>query len=188
MAALTGTFGSLAAWRGIRSGTLIVAALSACLIGPAAALSQSTTPPDNYGEAMAWYERQAAAGNAAAQYYLALQYEQGVRDPSDPNEYVDRPDIRMRMAADWYRAAAEQDHLKAQERLAALYYAGQGVERDTAEAARWFARAGAQGAGPALYNLAQMTAQGDGVKRDDAARRPSMSKRPRPASSTPLWR
>jgi len=41
-------------------------------------------------------------------------------------------------AAKWYRKAAEQGILNAQNNLGCMYYDGKGVPQDDAEAARWF--------------------------------------------------
>jgi hypothetical protein len=48
-------------------------------------------------------------------------------------------------AAKWYRMAAEQGDVDSQNRLAALYLAGDGVPQDYAEAARWYRKAADQG-------------------------------------------
>ena len=66
----------------------------------------------------------------------------------------------------WYRAAAEQGHLKAQKVVAAAYWLGQGVEADAAEALRWYEAAAEQGDADALFALAQMAFQGKGMDED----------------------
>ena len=48
-------------------------------------------------------------------------------------------------AAQWYRRAARQGHVLAQNRLGEMYLDGQGVSEDRSEAARWFRRAADQG-------------------------------------------
>ena len=44
-------------------------------------------------------------------------------------------------AARWYRAAAEQGHIKAMYRLSELYRSGELVPMDRKESVRWFMRA-----------------------------------------------
>ena len=48
-------------------------------------------------------------------------------------------------AAQWFRKAADQRHVKAQHALGILYYRGHGVPKDRAEAARWYRLAADQG-------------------------------------------
>ena len=119
--------------------------------------------PENYGQAMGWYERAATAGNAKAQYYLGIMLETGVRGAPDPAR-----------AVVWFRKAAEQGHLEAQYRLALIYQQGRsagqksGVARDLAEAARWFRMAAEAGLAQAQFNLALMYEGGWGVERNAA--------------------
>ncbi len=107
--------------------------------------------PQNYGQAMSWYERAANGGNPEAQFYLGVMYESGVRGND------------ISVAAKWYRMAAEQGHVEAQARLGVLYYRGEGVERDPAKAAQWYAMAADGGSAQAQYNLALMYDRGRGV-------------------------
>jgi TPR repeat protein len=71
-------------------------------------------------------------------------------------------------AVRWYRLAAAQDHAEAQNDLAVIYDAGDGVAEDDAEALRWYRRAAAGGNPSAQYNLGLMYANGEGVRRDRA--------------------
>src|SRR5262245_30153640 len=48
-------------------------------------------------------------------------------------------------AAQLYRSLAEQGRASAQHALAKMYESGEGVPRDSAEAAKWFRRAAEQG-------------------------------------------
>jgi TPR repeat protein len=66
------------------------------------------------------------------------------------------------------RAAAEQGNADAQANLAIMYYLGNGIPKDEAEAARWFRRAAEQGLALAQANLGIMYQQGKGVAKDDA--------------------
>jgi TPR repeat protein len=66
-----------------------------------------------------------------------------------------------KIAATWYRKAAEQGFLAGELRLAALYRDGKGVSRDMEQAAEWYRKAaeqgdvGAQGTLGVLYNMGQ---------------------------------
>jgi uncharacterized protein len=66
------------------------------------------------------------------------------------------------------RPLADQGLAKAQERLGALYYAGQGAPQDYAEAVKWFRLAAKRGDANALYALGSMYYNGQGVARDYA--------------------
>ncbi len=63
---------------------------------------------------------------------------------------------------------AEGGDPAAQNELGSLLYAGRGVERDDAEAARWIRRASAQGYAPAQYNLGLLHFRNRGVAGSDA--------------------
>src|SRR5258707_14697617 len=54
------------------------------------------------------------------------------------------------------RVRAEQGDVKAEEKLASLYYHGRGVPQDYAEAVRWYRRAAEQGDATAQFNLGLM--------------------------------
>lgn len=127
------------------------AGLVAALMGISIVAAAEVPVPQNFGQAMSWYERAAEAGNAEAQFYLGVMYETGVRGND------------MATAAKWYRKAAEQGHVQAQTRLGVLYYQGRGVPADLAEAARWYAKASEGGSPHAQYNLALMYERGQGV-------------------------
>ena len=75
---------------------------------------------------VAWYERQARAGELWAQTYVGALYEAG--------QWV-RQDYPT--AIEWYRKAGEAGHVPAQMRMAALYSDGRGVARDRAEMLHW---------------------------------------------------
>ena len=70
-------------------------------------------------------------------------------------------------AAYWLRRAAEQDHVGAQIRLAALYvWAPPLLERNDEEAARWYRRAAELGSSWARRILGRMYMRGRGVPHD----------------------
>lgn len=62
---------------------------------------------------------------------------------------------------------AEQGDAVAQNEIGSRYYAGRGVERDDAEAARWIRLAAAQGYAPAQYNLGLLHFRNRGVAGND---------------------
>jgi cell division septation protein DedD len=74
----------------------------------------------------------------------------------------------MDAAARWLRIAAEHGEPTAQNLLGTMYYKGQGVPMDKAEAARWISRAAEQGHPAAQDNLSQMYLRGEGVPQDYA--------------------
>lgn len=76
--------------------------------------------------------RRAKAGNAAAQYALAVSYSTGANKD-------------LKKAFDWWTKAAEQGHSFAQDSLARCYYHGEGVEKDLKEAGKWWSKAADQG-------------------------------------------
>jgi len=66
------------------------------------------------------------------------------------------------------KAKAEQGHAQAQYNLALMYYRGQGVPQDDAEAVKWFRVAAEQGEATAQFNLGFMYLKGQGVPQDYA--------------------
>ena len=69
----------------------------------------------------------AEAGDAAAQFYLGVRYDDGEGVPKNKVE-----------AAKWHRKAAEQGIAAAQFNLGILYANGWGVAKDQVEAYAWF--------------------------------------------------
>ncbi len=61
---------------------------------------------------------------------------------------------------------AEQEDTDAQNRLGDMYYFGQGVGKDYAEAAKWYRKAAEQGHADAQAKLGLMYAKDQGVKKD----------------------
>lgn len=66
-------------------------------------------------------------------------------------------------ATTWYRLAAEQGDVEAQNNLGAMYQNGMGVPTDLAEAARWYRLAAEQNAPTAKFNLGCLLREGKGV-------------------------
>ena len=71
-------------------------------------------------------------------------------------------------AAKWYRKAAVQGDMMAQNDLGNCYYHGNGVKQDYAEAVKWYTRAAEQGYSYAQNNLGNCYYHGNGVKQDYA--------------------
>jgi TPR repeat protein len=69
-------------------------------------------------------------------------------------------------AAKWYRLAAAQGHVRAQNQLGLLHDSGKGVVQDHAKAMTWYLLAAEQGSASAQFNLGLMHDQGQGVVRD----------------------
>ena len=67
-----------------------------------------------------------------------------------------------------WRPLAEHGHVKAQHNLGSMYYDGQGVPKNNAEAVRWIRKAAEQGLAKAQSNLGLMYGRGHGVPRDYA--------------------
>ena len=81
----------------------------------------------NDHEAVMWFRRAADQGNASAQFYLGVMFDEGKGVPQDYAE-----------AAKWYRRAAEQGDAQAQYNLALSYARGEGTEADNVSAHMWF--------------------------------------------------
>jgi TPR repeat protein len=119
-------------------------------------VTRNSIPKDDV-EAAKWYGLSAGRGNAAAQYNLALMYENGAGILKDDAE-----------ALKWLRKAADQGYGLAQCNLGVLYQNGTGVSKDYTEAVNWYRKAADQGNPEAQYDLGFMYATGLGVPRDNA--------------------
>lgn len=131
----------------------------ACAVVMAAlpAVAQPAPRPGSFSEAMRWYQDAAAAGNARAQFLLAVKYEAGIDAPKD-----------LVAARSWYARAAEQNHPLAQFKLALMLERGLGGMADPIAAVGWYEAAAQVGLAPAQYNLAVAYLNGAGAKRDRA--------------------
>ena len=67
-----------------------------------------------------------------------------------------------------FEPLAEQGDARAQVMLGFMYYAGQGVPQDHAEAVKWYRNAAEQGAAAGQFNLGTMYYEGKGVPQDYA--------------------
>jgi uncharacterized protein len=97
----------------------------------------------------------ADAGDAAAQYELAMAYDTGRGVGRDVSQ-----------AALWCAKAAEQGHAEAQNCIGSMYQFGDGVPQNEATAAAWYEKAVAQGHGEAHTNLGYLYDLGQGVGQD----------------------
>ena len=112
--------------------------------------------PQDFGLAVKWYAKSAAAGFEAAWVQLAEHYDEGRGVQRNQSE-----------AAKWYRKLADDGDVTSQHRLGEIYSAGgPGVSQDYALAAAWFARAAEQGYGDAQLNLGRLYEAGNGVRKD----------------------
>ena len=109
----------------------------------------------NYPVALAKFKAESAKGNAVAQYYLALMYQQGEGVEQNPAEA-----IRL------YKQSAENGFRGAQYNLALIYQRGVDTVQNQAEAARLYKLAAAQGLAGAANNLATQYEHGEGVPQD----------------------
>ena len=85
-------------------------------------------------------------GDAATQFSLALQYENGEGVPKD-----------LGKAAELYQKAADQGNAAAQNNLGALYENGEGVPKDLRKAAELYQKAAKQDNQPAIANLKRLS-------------------------------
>jgi len=102
-------------------------------------------------------KKQAAAGDAKAQYNLGVAYANGYGVSEDKPE-----------AVRWWRKAADQGYVKAEFRLGVAYDLGDGVPRDEAESVRWYRKAADQGDAEAQFSLGATYRDGAGVPKDNA--------------------
>ena len=125
--------------------------LAAGLLCPCAEAQQDEAKQKQFLEDKANAEK----GDAAAQYFLGLDYYFGKGVEKDQVEGVK-----------WFRKAAEQGHADAQSNVGIAYHLGIGVPKDYVEAVKWCRKAGAQG----KYSVAgQMLPEDLSLVKDDVA-------------------
>ena len=95
-------------------------------------------------------------GHAEAQWMLGTTYFVG--DMGLPEDYP--------IAIEWYKKAAEQGYIHAQEQMAFMYVHGCGVPKDLKLAVEWYAKAAKQGSVKAQVSLGKMYLYGRGVGLD----------------------
>lgn len=105
--------------------------------------------PQDFKQALVWYQKAANQGFPKAQYNLALLYEDGRGMPQD-----------YRKAGIWYQKAAAAGFAEAQNNLGVLHILGQGVQKDPKRAKALFQQAARQGNGNAQRNLEMLRNSG----------------------------
>jgi S1-C subfamily serine protease len=111
--------------------------------------------PQDFAQAVLWYERAAGQGDKYARYSLALMQQYGEAMARDPEA-----------AARTFLELAEAGFAEAQRALGYAYENGEGVPQDYAQARAWFLKAARQGDAYALGNLGRIYADGVGVATD----------------------
>jgi TPR repeat protein len=105
----------------------------------------------------------ANAGDRVAQVQVGDRYAAGNGVARDPKRAAED----YKLAAAWYRKAAEQGDVGGEIHLAALYRDGKGVVRNPALAAEWYRKAAEQGDAGAQGTLGLLYSIGQGVPRSD---------------------
>lgn len=111
--------------------------------------------PQDMGEAIKWYQKAAAQGDARAQLLLAAAYANG--------EGVVKNDTE---AARLMTMAAQQGDAIAQYYLGGMFGLGKGVDKNTKEAFIWYRKAAEGGYTPAYKTVANCYKMGFGVTAD----------------------
>jgi TPR repeat protein/serine/threonine protein kinase len=119
------------------------------------ALAKAAIAEGQWANAVDWYHKAVAQGDAQAQNNLGAMYYNGWGVPKD-----------SRKAVEWYRKAAAQGYVSAQNNLGLAYELGDGVPKDDKKAVEWYLEATAQGDISAQTNLGAMYATGRGVPKD----------------------
>ena len=110
----------------------------------------------DYESALGLWMPLAETGNASAQVFIGLMYNQGHAVDQNKSE-----------AAKWYALASEQGHVPAKWRLAMLYYHGSGFTQDYQKAAHLYHSAARQGDAYSQKALGIMYSEGLGVLKDN---------------------
>ena len=97
-----------------------------------------------------------AEDDVETQFHLGVSYANGLRVPKDDVE-----------ATRWFRMAAEQGNMFAQNVLGTHYASGIGVSEDDVEAVQWYLLAAEQGLALAEFNLGLKYSTGEGVPLDE---------------------
>ena len=137
--------------------------LAICIIVSAFSLSaqdtleQATQYYDNkeYDKAVPMFQRLAQGGDAYAQCFLGLCYDNGQGVVQDYTQ-----------AVYWYRKSAEQGNANAQCNLGNCYYMGDGVAQDYTQAVYWYRKSAEQGYARAQNDLGVCYEKGQGVAQD----------------------
>ena len=106
----------------------------------------------HFSSAMQYLSPLARAGNAEAQYRVAIMFQNGLGLVANEAQ-----------AFAWLQRAAEQNHGLAQHGLGCCYLAGEGTDNDDEAAVYWFQRAAEHELAGAQLALAELYEQGRGV-------------------------
>lgn len=101
--------------------------------------------PQDYGQAMRWYERGAEDGSPTAMLNVGIMLDAGRGTASDPES-----------AATWYERAAAGGNGRAEYNLALMYEAGSGVAASRARAVRFYRAAARHGVSAARTRLREL--------------------------------
>ncbi|HEX6533298.1 MAG TPA: PEGA domain-containing protein [Gemmatimonadaceae bacterium] len=121
---------------------------------PAAPSCASAYDAKRWDAALAACQREAEAGNVAAERNLGAMYDQGLGVSRDGAQ-----------AANWFRKAADAGSRDAAYQLGTMYMSGRGVPKDPAEAVGWFRKGALLGDAEAQLQLARAYENGTGVGR-----------------------
>lgn len=122
--------------------------------------AQGEGVPQDWAEAIRWYQFAADRGLAVANFNLGLLHETGRGVPADPEK-----------AFGFYMKAAQKGVAAAQFNVGNMYANGSGVAPDDFEALLWFRQAAELGLGEAQYSLALAYERGRGVRQDESLAR-----------------
>ena len=111
--------------------------------------------PQNFTEALKWYQRSASQGNAAAQNNLGIMYLNGSGTSQDNFE-----------GAKWIQMSANQGYAKGEMNLGLLFADGTGVARNSVSAVYWLRKAAEQGDPRAEERMGETYAKGEIVTWD----------------------
>jgi TPR repeat protein len=157
-------------------------------------LGQESAAPSPNGDQQSVAEllQHAQAGDAAAQYKLAVRYSSGngvakddavaltwFRKSAESGYALGQTSLGLiyregnygvkkdpEQAVDWFRRAANQGNASGQSELGFMYERGEGLPQDDQEAAKLYTLAAAQGLPVAQFDLAYMYESGKGVALD----------------------
>lgn len=111
-----------------------------------------------YPEALAYWEKEAAKGNAQAAHRLGEEYLDG--KPGVAQRDVDK-------AFKYHMQAAMAGNALSMFDLGSMHEFGQGTARNIAEAARWYGHSARYGLAQGQYNYATMLERGEGIAADE---------------------
>lgn len=112
--------------------------------------------PKNSEEAVKWWRKSAALGDANAMVSLGIAYARGDGVPKD-----------REVAVRWFRKASELGDSGAMACLGASYRNGTGIAKDEAVAVEWYRKSAARGNGNGMTALGLCYLRGTGVPQDE---------------------